>query len=142
MVDRRLARNAEGGAGRASIQDGDRQRGDASEASRGRCCERIGGPPQNFKEYDPEWARAFTAGTAMSGCDHVRMLESVRVPVLFTHHFRQLEAGTGASWERSPMFRFNGCVILSPPLARRSTISRFQRWRTKCTSRIPNSLLA
>jgi|SRR5665213_50822 pimeloyl-ACP methyl ester carboxylesterase len=96
MVDRRLARNAEGGAGRASIQDGDRQRGDASEASRGRCCERIGGPPQNFKEYDPEWARAFTAGTAMSGCDHVRMLESVRVPVLFTHHFRQLEAGTGA----------------------------------------------
>ena len=54
------------------------------------------GPPQNFKEYDPEWARAFSTGTAMSSCDHARMLESVRVPVLFTHHFRQLEVSTGA----------------------------------------------
>jgi pimeloyl-ACP methyl ester carboxylesterase len=54
------------------------------------------GPPQNFKEYDPEWARAFSTGTATASCDHARMLESVRVPVLFTHHFRQLEANTGA----------------------------------------------
>jgi pimeloyl-ACP methyl ester carboxylesterase len=56
----------------------------------------LDGPPQNFKEYDPEWARAFSSGTAMSGSDHARMLESVRVPVLFTHHFHQLEAETGA----------------------------------------------
>jgi pimeloyl-ACP methyl ester carboxylesterase len=55
------------------------------------------GPPQMLKEYDPEWGRAFGAGTfyGPSG-DHERMLRSVKVPVLFTHHFRAIDEATGA----------------------------------------------
>jgi len=53
-------------------------------------------PPQNLKEYDPEWARAFWSGTATIGCDHARMLKSVKVPVLFTHHFRKIDPNNGA----------------------------------------------
>jgi pimeloyl-ACP methyl ester carboxylesterase len=52
-------------------------------------------PPQNLKEYDPEWARAFVTGTVGAGCDHAAMLASVRVPVLFTHHFRRVDPATG-----------------------------------------------
>ena len=52
-------------------------------------------PPQSLKEYDPEWARAFWSGTASLNCDHRRMLERVRVPVLFTHHFRRIDEETG-----------------------------------------------
>lgn len=52
-------------------------------------------PPQNLKEYDPEWARAFWEGSVAAGCDHARMLASVRVPVLLTHHFRMIDAATG-----------------------------------------------
>src|SRR5262245_37840740 len=52
-------------------------------------------PPQSLKEYDPEWARAFWTGTVTAGCDHARMLASVKVPVLLTHHFRMLEETTG-----------------------------------------------
>lgn len=52
-------------------------------------------PPQNLKEYDPEWGRAFVSGTATVGCDHARMLSKVRVPVLFTHHFHRTDADTG-----------------------------------------------
>lgn len=47
-----------------------------------------GEPPQNIKEYDPEWARAFWSGTVGVNCDHARMLTQVRCPVLYTHHFR------------------------------------------------------
>jgi len=51
-------------------------------------------PPQNLKEYDPEWGRAFWTGTVGASCDHARMLKAVKVPVLFTHHFRMIdEAG-------------------------------------------------
>ena len=52
-------------------------------------------PPQSFKEYDPEWARAFSTGTAAASCDHAQMLAGVRVPVLFTHHFRKVDEKTG-----------------------------------------------
>jgi pimeloyl-ACP methyl ester carboxylesterase len=52
-------------------------------------------PPQNLKEYDPEWARAFWTGTVAQSCDHARMLASVKVPVLFTHHFRVVNEETG-----------------------------------------------
>ena len=45
-------------------------------------------PPQHLKEYDPEWGRAFWTGTVAASCDHDRMLRSVKVPVLLTHHFR------------------------------------------------------
>jgi len=53
------------------------------------------GPPQNLREYDPEWARAFWTGTVTANCDHARMIAAARVPVLFTHHFRVTDAGTG-----------------------------------------------
>ena len=52
-------------------------------------------PPQNIKEYDPEWARAFWTGTVAQSCDHGRMLSTVKVPVLFTHHFRRVDEDTG-----------------------------------------------
>lgn len=52
-------------------------------------------PPQNMKEYDPEWARAFTSGYATLGCDQQNMLSSTRVPVLFTHHFRAMHEASG-----------------------------------------------
>ncbi len=54
-----------------------------------------GGPPQNLKEYDPEWGRAFWTGTVAASCDHERMLSSVKVPVLLTHHFRMIDEQTG-----------------------------------------------
>lgn len=53
-------------------------------------------PPQNMKEYDPEWGRAFWSGTVGASCDHERMLREVRVPrVLLTHHFRVVDEQTG-----------------------------------------------
>jgi pimeloyl-ACP methyl ester carboxylesterase len=54
------------------------------------------GPGQHLKEYDPEWGRAFWSGTVGASCDHARMLRSVKVPVLLTHHFRRLDEQTGA----------------------------------------------
>jgi pimeloyl-ACP methyl ester carboxylesterase len=52
-------------------------------------------PPQNLKEYDPEWGRAFWGGTVAASCDHDRMLRAVKVPVLLTHHFRHVDEETG-----------------------------------------------
>jgi pimeloyl-ACP methyl ester carboxylesterase len=53
-------------------------------------------PPQNLKEYDPEWGRAFWSGTVAASCDHERMLRSVRVrSVLLTHHMRHVDDATG-----------------------------------------------
>jgi pimeloyl-ACP methyl ester carboxylesterase len=52
-------------------------------------------PPQNMKEYDPEWARSFWTGLASAGCDHLDMLSRVKVPILLTHHFREIDADTG-----------------------------------------------
>jgi pimeloyl-ACP methyl ester carboxylesterase len=54
------------------------------------------GPGQTLKEYDPEWGRAFWTGAFYGTCDHERMLASVKVPVLFTHHFRTIDETTGA----------------------------------------------
>ncbi len=53
-------------------------------------------PPQPLREYDPEWGRAFWNGTFYGACDHVQMLGAVKVPVLFTHHFRMIDETTGA----------------------------------------------
>ncbi|NMO89968.1 alpha/beta fold hydrolase [Actinomycetospora sp. TBRC 11914] len=53
------------------------------------------GPPQNLREYDPEWGRAFVSGTATASCDHASMLARVRVPVLYTHHYRAVDEETG-----------------------------------------------
>jgi pimeloyl-ACP methyl ester carboxylesterase len=52
-------------------------------------------PPQNLKEYDPEWARATVNGSISASCDHARMLSRVKCPVLFTHHGRQVDEKTG-----------------------------------------------
>jgi len=54
------------------------------------------GPPQDLKEYDPEWGDAFVSGRATATCDHENMLIHVKVPVLFTHHFHQEDPDTGA----------------------------------------------
>jgi pimeloyl-ACP methyl ester carboxylesterase len=53
-------------------------------------------PSQQLKEYDPEWGRAFSAGTVAAACDHERMLGAVKVPVLLTHHFHVIDEPTGA----------------------------------------------
>jgi pimeloyl-ACP methyl ester carboxylesterase len=53
-------------------------------------------PPQNLKEYDPEWGRSFWTGTVGASCDHERMLRSVKAPmVLLTHHMRIVDDTTG-----------------------------------------------
>jgi pimeloyl-ACP methyl ester carboxylesterase len=68
-------------------------RGERAFADRGRI---IGDEaPQNMKEYDPEWARAFWEGTVAKSCDHERMLKRVKAPVLFTHHARRIDPASG-----------------------------------------------
>lgn len=52
-------------------------------------------PTQHLKEYDPEWGGAFWSGTVARSCPHDRMLAAVRVPVLFTHHFRAIDEASG-----------------------------------------------
>ncbi len=52
-------------------------------------------PPQNLLEYDPEWGAAFWSGSVGAGCGHERLLASVTVPVLITHHFRRLDPASG-----------------------------------------------
>ena len=58
-----------------------------------------GGPPadapQDLREYDPEWGDAFVSGRATINCDHESMLQQVKVPVLFTHHFHHVDPDTG-----------------------------------------------
>lgn len=53
------------------------------------------GPPQDLKEYDPEWGAAFVSGAATAATDHAVMLAQVKVPVLFTHHFHVVDDTTG-----------------------------------------------
>ena len=52
-------------------------------------------PPQNLKEYDPEWARAFIEGTVAASCRHDRMLAAAKVPMLLTHHARHVNDDSG-----------------------------------------------
>jgi pimeloyl-ACP methyl ester carboxylesterase len=53
-------------------------------------------PPQNLKEYDPEWGRSFWTGTVGASCDHEQLLRSVAVPsVLLTHHMRVVDDASG-----------------------------------------------
>lgn len=53
-------------------------------------------PPQNMKEYDPEWARSFWTGFASASCDHARMLAGVKTPILLTHHYREIDPESGS----------------------------------------------
>jgi pimeloyl-ACP methyl ester carboxylesterase len=57
--------------------------------------EQVPAPPQNLREYDPEWGDAFVSGRVALTCDHEAMLAQVKVPVLFTHHFRAVDPATG-----------------------------------------------
>ena len=84
-------------------------------------------PPQNLKEYDPEWGRSFWTGTVAASCDHERMLRSVKVPaVLLTHHCRVDERrDTGSCSARCPTSRPSGCRISSPARASPSTYRSF-----------------
>ena len=52
-------------------------------------------PPQNLKEYDPEWGRAFSTGTVAASSDHAQMLANVKVPVLITHHSWSVDSKAG-----------------------------------------------
>ncbi|QWF84909.1 alpha/beta hydrolase [Amycolatopsis sp. CA-230715] len=54
------------------------------------------GVPQNLREYDPEWGRAFLSGSVAASCDHENLVSHVKVPVLFTHHSRQEDPSTGS----------------------------------------------
>ncbi len=55
----------------------------------------LGGSPASLREYDPEWARSFIEGRVGETCPHDVMLAQVKVPVLFTHHGRRIDADTG-----------------------------------------------
>jgi pimeloyl-ACP methyl ester carboxylesterase len=52
-------------------------------------------PPQNLKEYDPEWGRAFWEGTVAKNCPHEMLLAQVKTPVLLTHHMRHVNPENG-----------------------------------------------
>ena len=52
-------------------------------------------PPQNFKEYDPEWSRAFLQGTMSMSLPHELLLTRVKTPILLTHHARAIDPATG-----------------------------------------------
>lgn len=56
---------------------------------------RAPGAPQNLKEYDPEWSRAFVSGTVAVNCPHEKMLAAARTPMLFTHHMRVIDPASG-----------------------------------------------
>ena len=53
-------------------------------------------PPQNMKEYDPEWSRVFWEGTVGKSCPHDLMLAQIKVPVLLTHHMRFVDPSSGS----------------------------------------------
>ena len=57
--------------------------------------EQAPGVPQNLREYDPEWGKAFVSGIATASCDHAAMISQVKVPVLLTQHFHQVDEATG-----------------------------------------------
>lgn len=52
--------------------------------------------PQNLREYDPEWGRAFWEGAIALNCPHDRMLAAARTPMLYTHHMRFVDPNSGA----------------------------------------------
>jgi pimeloyl-ACP methyl ester carboxylesterase len=43
-------------------------------------------PPQNLKEYDPEWGKASWDGSMTGSCNHAQMLARVKSPILHTRH--------------------------------------------------------
>ena len=69
--------------------------------------------PQRLKEYDPEWARAFWEGSVYAGYDHARMLQSVKCPVLCTHHFRHVDANGNLLGAASDLQAKRVCELIS-----------------------------
>lgn len=53
-------------------------------------------PPQNLREYDPEWGRAFWEGTVAKNLPHETLLSSIKRPVLLTHHARFVNPENGS----------------------------------------------
>jgi pimeloyl-ACP methyl ester carboxylesterase len=51
--------------------------------------------PQNLREYDPEWSRAFLEGTMSMSLPHELLLTQVKTPILLTHHARAIDPVTG-----------------------------------------------
>ena len=51
--------------------------------------------PQAFREYDPEWSRAFLEGAMSMTCPTERILTQVKAPILLTHHARSTDPDTG-----------------------------------------------
>ena len=81
------------------------------------------------REYDPEWAEAFYTGRVALTCDHENMLRQVKVPVLFTHHFRVTDPETGQPARRH--LRSAGRAMpasSSRAPAARSPTARSRRW--------------
>jgi hypothetical protein len=69
--------------------------------------------PQDLKEYDPEWGRATFTGTLGASCDHAQMLAAVKVPMLYTHHFRRIDAESGALiWAASDQQAAYACKLV------------------------------
>lgn len=56
---------------------------------------KMGPVPPELREYDAEWAGSFYTGRVAAGCDHENMLKHVKVPVLFTHHYRKIDEESG-----------------------------------------------
>ena len=98
------------------------------------------GPPQSLKEYDPEWGRAFWTGSfyASSG-DHERMLRSVKVPVLFTHHFRMIDEATGALMGASSDLQAGRVRQLVTEAGQPFDYVSLPTLRTRCTAAIRSS---
>ena len=69
--------------------------------------------PQRLKEYDPEWARAFWEGSVYAGCDHAQILQSVKCPVLYTHHFRHIDANGNLLGAASDLQAKRVCELVS-----------------------------
>jgi pimeloyl-ACP methyl ester carboxylesterase len=53
-------------------------------------------PPQNMREYDPEWGRAFWEGTVAKSLPHETLLAQLKKPVLLTHHARFVNPENGS----------------------------------------------
>ena len=95
-------------------------------------------PPQNLKEYDPEWARAFVTGTVGAGW--------ITRPCWPASGYRSCSPITSGASTPPPAT----CSALSPTSRRtasgnssrrpgsRSPTARFPRCRTQCTVRTPN----
>ena len=97
-------------------------------------------PPQNLKEYDPEWGRAFWTGTVAASCDHERMLRAVQGARCCSPTTSASSTSRASSWARCPTSRPTRVRALlgGGRRARRLPVVR-RRWATRCTARTRRS---